>query len=320
MSEAVIKGALKVGQKAVLKKAGEWRDWETEKDINANLQQLHDMIDVCCEDQAKDMHDILAKWMSMVKGWRFNKRQESKLMMMRDQLDEKLILWEMASEDEDGRVVCHAGSDGSLCRKVQKQLNIADGKQKHVESYGFMGAKVNRDARIDKKGADQLALPDKGPQKQLTLQAEAVPKGFHPGVTCDKTGQFPIFGWRFNLMGEDYDLCEAEFNKLPDTEKAAYERIAPPEANGVQEVEGQAAVAALNHVGAFILVSAPSWCVHCPPAELRFEEHAKLIKGPHYVIHEEPKANKNLIRDMRIEGYPTFLKIEASGQRVQVRI
>ena len=59
-------------------------------------------------------------------------------------------------------------------------------------------------------------------------KAEAVQKGFHPGVTCDKTGQCPIFGWRFNLTGKNYDLCEAEYNKLPDSEKPLYQRIAPP--------------------------------------------------------------------------------------------
>ena len=53
-------------------------------------------------------------------------------------------------------------------------------------------------------------------------------QGCHPGITCDKTGQCPIVGWRFHLIGKDYDLCEAEFNKLPDAEKANYEKIAPP--------------------------------------------------------------------------------------------
>jgi len=61
-----------------------------------------------------------------------------------------------------------------------------------------------------------------------TGQADAAQKGFHPGVTCDKTGQCPIFGWRFNLTGKNYDLCEAEYNKLPDSEKAQYQRMAPP--------------------------------------------------------------------------------------------
>ena len=53
-------------------------------------------------------------------------------------------------------------------------------------------------------------------------------QGSHPGVTCDKSGQCPIVGWRFNLTGQDYDLCEAEFNKLPDAEKERYQKIAAP--------------------------------------------------------------------------------------------
>ena len=54
-------------------------------------------------------------------------------------------------------------------------------------------------------------------------------QGRHPGITCDKSGQCPIIGWRFNLTGQDYDLCEAEFNKLPDAEKKRYEKIAAPD-------------------------------------------------------------------------------------------
>ena len=56
------------------------------------------------------------------------------------------------------------------------------------------------------------------------------PQGCHPGINCDKSGQYPIVGWRFKLKGSDpsYDLCEAEFDKLPDAEKANYEKIAPP--------------------------------------------------------------------------------------------
>ena len=55
------------------------------------------------------------------------------------------------------------------------------------------------------------------------------PEGFHPGAVCDKTGQGPIVGRLFHLTGENYDLCEAEFNQLlPEAEKASYEKLAPP--------------------------------------------------------------------------------------------
>ena len=52
-------------------------------------------------------------------------------------------------------------------------------------------------------------------------------QGSHP-FSCDKSGQCPIVGWRFKLTGQDYDLCEAEFNKLPDAEKERYQKIAAP--------------------------------------------------------------------------------------------
>merc|ERR1719421_354761 len=52
--------------------------------------------------------------------------------------------------------------------------------------------------------------------------------GAHPGVTCDKTGMCPIIGNRWNLRGHNYDLCEAEFQKLSPKEQANFEKIAPP--------------------------------------------------------------------------------------------
>ena len=58
-------------------------------------------------------------------------------------------------------------------------------------------------------------------------------QGCHPGISCDKSGQYPIIGWRFKLTGQDYDLCEAEFNKLPDAEKERYQKIAPPDPDAV---------------------------------------------------------------------------------------
>eukprot|EP00908_Phaeocystis_cordata_P024089 Transcript_6564.p1 GENE.Transcript_6564~~Transcript_6564.p1 ORF type:complete len:669 (-),score=322.57 Transcript_6564:230-2236(-) len=80
----------------------------------------------------------------------------------------------------------------------------------------------------EKAGFEAIEPPCYRPKAKPNAAPPDNPKGFHPGVTCDKTGQNPIFGWRFHLKGQNYDLCEAEFNKLPDAEKANYEKIAPP--------------------------------------------------------------------------------------------
>jgi len=62
------------------------------------------------------------------------------------------------------------------------------------------------------------------------LGAELAPKelGYHPGVTCDRTGMTPIMGNRYKLDSENYDVCEAEYLKMDPEEQAAYSRIPPP--------------------------------------------------------------------------------------------
>lgn len=50
----------------------------------------------------------------------------------------------------------------------------------------------------------------------------------HSSVVCDVSGMHPIVGLRFHRKGEDYDLCRAEFDKLPMAEHARYEVIAAP--------------------------------------------------------------------------------------------
>ena len=50
----------------------------------------------------------------------------------------------------------------------------------------------------------------------------------HFGVVCDASRMKPIVGTRYRRMNEDYDLCEAEFVKLPEDERAIYVMIARP--------------------------------------------------------------------------------------------
>jgi len=51
----------------------------------------------------------------------------------------------------------------------------------------------------------------------------------HPGVECDKSGMCPIVGTRYHLRGHNYDLCQAEYDKLSANEKQLYEAMPPPQ-------------------------------------------------------------------------------------------
>jgi hypothetical protein len=50
----------------------------------------------------------------------------------------------------------------------------------------------------------------------------------HEGVTCDVTSICPIVGVRYKKRGENYDLCEAEFEKLSEGEQSNFIRIPHP--------------------------------------------------------------------------------------------
>ena len=50
-------------------------------------------------------------------------------------------------------------------------------------------------------------------------------------MTCDRSGVCPIVGMRYHLRGDaDYDLCQAEYDKLTSEEQSQYEAIPPPDA------------------------------------------------------------------------------------------
>merc|ERR1719440_934612 len=55
--------------------------------------------------------------------------------------------------------------------------------------------------------------------------ADPAAEGVHYGVTCDRSGMSPIVGNRYNLFGQNYDLCEAEFAKLDPQEQRLYVKI-----------------------------------------------------------------------------------------------
>ena len=64
--------------------------------------------------------------------------------------------------------------------------------------------------------------------QRRALAADPAMEGYHPEVECDGSGQSPIVGTRFHRTGHNFDLCLAEFSKLPEAEKVQFEAIEPP--------------------------------------------------------------------------------------------
>jgi len=72
---------------------------------------------------------------------------------------------------------------------------------------------------------DEPAVKEANPE-QLD---EVIDPPVHHGVTCDRSGMNPIVGNRYHKRGQNYDLCQAEFDKISDeAERATYEKIVSP--------------------------------------------------------------------------------------------
>ena len=80
-------------------------------------------------------------------------------------------------------------------------------------------------------GADSATsdVPRSGPERRA---AGATAGGvLHRGVTCDASGG-PIYGTRWHLAGENYDLCDVEFRKLDPDDQDRFLRVDRPQTFG----------------------------------------------------------------------------------------
>jgi len=103
-------------------------------------------------------------------------------------------------------------------RKADISLTAKDG----ILTIAHWRLRIPRDADVLNAKAKHVdgILTVSLPKKEL--------EGVHEGVTCDKSGESPISGKRYHLPHHDYDLCQAEYDKLGEREKALYQCILPP--------------------------------------------------------------------------------------------
>lgn len=79
-------------------------------------------------------------------------------------------------------------------------------------------------------GASNAAPPK---QPRVTIATDDDGLVTHPEVSCDVSDMYPLRGTRWHKIDEDFDLCQAEFDKLSETEKCKYERIEIPGATPI---------------------------------------------------------------------------------------
>jgi len=119
---------------------------------------------------------------------------------------------------------------------------------------------------VPEAAAVAQAPPAEREQQQAVPAAATKRQDYHFNVVCDKSGMCPIVGKRYNKKGQDYDLCESEFNKLPVEAQAAFVCIASP---------GDAPVPAIP--GAEVTNTCPV-----------FEQDAKVAAFERLLEHSDP--------------------------------
>jgi len=117
-----------------------------------------------------------------------------------------------AATKEDGGATTNVEADGGADAQHQEQ---------HQEDRA-------RKCQAAREAA-AVASPEFAKAREAVLNKPAV----HHGIECDASGQNPIVGTRYHLIHYNYDVNEAEFNKLSAEQQALFEAIARPGAERV---------------------------------------------------------------------------------------
>jgi len=116
--------------------------------------------------------------------------------------------------------------EGVTCDK--SGMSPIVGNRYHLVGHNYDLCEAEYTKLSDKEKALFRKVAPPGAAAAAAAAAGHPIKGVHPGVSCDRSGQCPIAGIRYNLKGHNYDLCQAEYDKLPDVEKQLYVAIPPP--------------------------------------------------------------------------------------------
>lgn len=132
-------------------------------------------------------------------------------------------------DDTGATVMEDGGQDDNLAEHCRVSCDVTG-------MYPIRGVRwhyIGRDYDLCQAAFDRLSEEEKHHYERIDYPRAAPVayggKAVHVGVECDASGMHPIIGVRYQKIGFNYDLCEAEFKKLSREEKLGYVRIARPD-------------------------------------------------------------------------------------------
>ena len=128
----------------------------------------------------------------------------------------------------------------ALKEKEEEKRQAAEREKRETDKAAAAAAAATAARRGGEGRAGEQGLVGRLAASRARPSGGGVVLGVHHDFTCDRSGMSPIVGTRFHWRDHDYDLCEAEWLKLPAAERASYDAIAPPPgsaANGARQTK-----------------------------------------------------------------------------------
>ena len=102
-------------------------------------------------------------------------------------------------------------------------LCCRSGQDRHSRST--LDSAAAESTEVQSVGLEDLVKQE---QQSVVPEGATVPEAVHVGISRDVTGMGPIVGARYTKIGEDYNLCQEAFDRLPEAEAQRFMCIETP--------------------------------------------------------------------------------------------
>ena len=152
---------------------------------------------------------------------------------------------EAAAEAQLRRIEIELGTE--KMRELEKALGL--------ERLLELGAEMEPEPEPTPAKVKEEVVKLKPTAAGTAAPADSTTHGFHPNYKCDRSGVSPIKGIRYHLRGQNYDICQAEYDKLRTEEQKLYLAIPPPSSGGGSELLGELKRAQGGQKGSYVFTA-----------------------------------------------------------------